>query len=75
MTSRSKEKVAAAFKKLFRSSEKRENDGAGPSGSPSRRGLFRRHSSSGKLEAGIHFISIQHNFGVGVVYHLRLRTV
>ncbi|XP_045490829.1 ubiquitin-conjugating enzyme E2Q-like protein CG4502 [Colias croceus] len=43
MTSRSKEKVAAAFKKLFRSSEKRENDGAGPSGSPSRRGLFRRH--------------------------------
>ncbi|CAF4757132.1 ubiquitin-conjugating enzyme E2Q-like protein 1 [Pieris rapae] len=43
MTSRSKEKVAAAFRKLFRSSEKRDNDGAGPSGSPARRGLFRRH--------------------------------
>ncbi|XP_038211461.1 ubiquitin-conjugating enzyme E2Q-like protein CG4502 [Zerene cesonia] len=43
MTSRSKEKVAAAFKKLFRSSEKRDNDGAGPSGSPARRGIFRRH--------------------------------
>ncbi|CAH4006285.1 unnamed protein product [Pieris brassicae] len=43
MTSRSKEKVAAAFRKLFRSSEKRDNDAAGPSGSPARRGLFRRH--------------------------------
>ncbi|XP_045458779.1 ubiquitin-conjugating enzyme E2Q-like protein CG4502 [Melitaea cinxia] len=43
MTSRSKEKVAAAFRKLFRSPEKLDNDGAGPSGSPARRGLFRRH--------------------------------
>ncbi|KAI5632171.1 ubiquitin-conjugating enzyme domain-containing protein [Phthorimaea operculella] len=43
MTSRSKEKVAAAFRKLFRSPEKIDNDGAGPSGSPARRGLLRRH--------------------------------
>ncbi|CAH2239915.1 ubiquitin-conjugating enzyme E2Q-like protein CG4502 [Pararge aegeria] len=43
MTSRSKEKVAAAFRKLFRSPEKLDKDGAGPSGSPARRGLFRRH--------------------------------
>ncbi|XP_021191269.2 ubiquitin-conjugating enzyme E2Q-like protein CG4502 [Helicoverpa armigera] len=43
MTSRSKEKVAAAFRKLFRSPEKLDNDGAGPSGSPARRGLLRRH--------------------------------
>ncbi|VVC92198.1 unnamed protein product [Leptidea sinapis] len=43
MTSRSREKVAAAFKKLFKSSEKRENDAAGPSGSPARRGILRRH--------------------------------
>ncbi|KAM3964819.1 ubiquitin-conjugating enzyme E2Q-like protein 1 [Aphomia sociella] len=43
MSSRSKEKVAAAFKKLFRSPEKLDNDGAGPSGSPARRGLLRRH--------------------------------
>lgn len=43
MTSRSKEKVAAAFRKLFRSPEKLDNEGAGPSGSPARRGLFRRH--------------------------------
>ncbi|XP_026463023.1 ubiquitin-conjugating enzyme E2Q-like protein 1 [Ctenocephalides felis] len=43
MTSRSKEKVAAAFRKLFKSSEKigDKNDGAGPSGSPGRR-LLRR---------------------------------
>ncbi|XP_068620971.1 ubiquitin-conjugating enzyme E2Q-like protein 1 [Battus philenor] len=43
MTSRSKEKVAAAFRKLFRSPEKLDNDGAGPSGSPARRGILRRH--------------------------------
>ncbi|XP_072936858.1 ubiquitin-conjugating enzyme E2Q-like protein 1 [Epargyreus clarus] len=43
MTSRSKEKMAAAFRKLFRSPEKLDNDGAGPSGSPARRGLLRRH--------------------------------
>ncbi|XP_041968154.1 ubiquitin-conjugating enzyme E2Q-like protein 1 [Aricia agestis] len=43
MTSRSKEKVAAAFRKLFRSPEKLDKDGAGPSGSPAKRGLFRRH--------------------------------
>ncbi|XP_060802424.1 ubiquitin-conjugating enzyme E2Q-like protein 1 [Amyelois transitella] len=44
MTSRSKEKVAAAFRKLFRSPEKLDNEGAGPSGSPARgRGLLRRH--------------------------------
>ncbi|XP_073941982.1 ubiquitin-conjugating enzyme E2Q-like protein 1 [Choristoneura fumiferana] len=43
MSSRSKEKVAAAFRKLFRSPEKIDNDGAGPSGSPARRGLLRRH--------------------------------
>ncbi|CAH0725992.1 unnamed protein product, partial [Brenthis ino] len=43
MTSRSKEKVAAAFRKLFRSPEKLDKEGAGPSGSPARRGLFRRH--------------------------------
>ncbi|XP_034826863.1 ubiquitin-conjugating enzyme E2Q-like protein 1 isoform X1 [Maniola hyperantus] len=43
MTSRSKEKMAAAFRKLFRSPEKLDKDGAGPSGSPARRGLFRRH--------------------------------
>lgn len=43
MTSRSREKVAAAFRKLFRSPEKIDNDGAGPSGSPARRGLLRRH--------------------------------
>lgn len=43
MTSRSKEKVVSAFRKLFRSPEKIDNDGAGPSGSPARRGLLRRH--------------------------------
>ncbi|XP_028042002.1 ubiquitin-conjugating enzyme E2Q-like protein 1 [Bombyx mandarina] len=43
MTSRSKEKVAAAFRKLFRSPDKLDNEGAGPSGSPARRGLLRRH--------------------------------
>ncbi|CAG9098555.1 unnamed protein product [Plutella xylostella] len=43
MSSRSKEKVAAAFRKLFRSPEKLDKDGAGPSGSPARRGLLRRH--------------------------------
>ncbi|GBP96506.1 hypothetical protein EVAR_30817_1 [Eumeta japonica] len=44
MTSRSKEKVAAAFRKLFRSPEKLNRDGAGAGGSPARRGLLRRHS-------------------------------
>ncbi|GBP38603.1 hypothetical protein EVAR_27788_1, partial [Eumeta japonica] len=41
MTSRSKEKVAAAFRKLFRSPEKLNRDGAGAGGSPARRGLLR----------------------------------
>ncbi|XP_077284842.1 ubiquitin-conjugating enzyme E2Q-like protein 1 isoform X2 [Arctopsyche grandis] len=44
MTSRSKEKFTAAFRKLFRSSEKiGDGEGAagGPSGSPARRGILR----------------------------------
>lgn len=55
MTSRSKEKMTAAFRKLFRSPEKLgEAEGAGPSGSPSRRGILRhgRHRDGVSPAAG-----------------------
>lgn len=48
MSSRKTDKVAvvSAIRKLFRSHEKIDKDGDGPSGSPGRRGFLRRHRDS-----------------------------